>query len=205
MAEELQGLLNRIKKEGISQAESRRDELIAQAKADAEKIIETAKQEADRIRKEAERDAEQSRERGEEALRQASRDLMISVRDALNTELEAAVRLEIRDVLPPETLSDILDRMLGMFTELKGDVDGLEALVSEKDRKALEALVVSRFTDRLKDGVVLKPSTHIEAGIKVGTKGDNMFIDFTDEALTEMLCEYLNPRIAKLVRESVEK
>ena len=65
--------------------------------------------------------------------------------------------------------------------------------------------MVSRFTDRLKDGVVLKPSTHIEAGIKVGTKGDNMFIDFTDEALTEMLCEYLNPRIAKLVRESVEK
>jgi len=205
MAEELQGLLNRIKEEGISEAESRRKELIAEAEAEAKTIVDAARQEADRMRKEAKKDAEQFHERGEEALRQASRDLLISVRDALKAELEATVNLEIQKVLSPETLADIIERMLAMFTELKGDVDGLETLLAEKDRDALEDLIVSRFTDRLKHGVTLTPSTHIEAGIKVGTRNDNMFIDFTDEALTEMICEYLNPRIAELVRESMEK
>ena len=46
MAEELQGLLNRIQTEGIEKAEAEKAEIIGNAKAEAAKIIEIAKEEA---------------------------------------------------------------------------------------------------------------------------------------------------------------
>ena len=205
MAEELQGLLKRIKEEGISQVEAEKKAMMEKAENEANAILEEARKQADAMLKEAEASAQQTRERGEEALRQASRDLRISVRDALKKELEAAIKLEIKSTLNKDTMTGIIDRMISVFEQQKGEVTGIEVLLSDSDKNDLEGFFTEKFTGRLKDGVVLKPSTAIEAGIQIGTKGDNLFVDFTDDALTEMLCEYLNPRISKLVQESMER
>ena len=204
MAEELQGLLNRIKEQGISQIQAEKQTLMDKAEQEANQVLEQARQQAAALIKEAEAAAVQTRERGEEALRQAARDLRISVRDALTRELESAVRLEVQGALKQDTVALIIDKMITVFEQQKGHIDGIEVLLSDADKTGMEAFIAKKFTDRLKAGVNLKPSTAIESGIQIGTKGDNLFVDFTDEALTEMLCEYLNPRISRLVQESME-
>ena len=46
MAEDLQGLLNRIQNDGLRKAENEREQIIAEAKAEAEKIVAEAKAQA---------------------------------------------------------------------------------------------------------------------------------------------------------------
>ena len=46
MAEDIQGLLNRIQNDGLRKAESEREQIIAEAKAEAEKIVAEAKAQA---------------------------------------------------------------------------------------------------------------------------------------------------------------
>ena len=69
MSEELQGLLNKIQAEGLEKAENERARLVAEAKA-----------QADKIRKDAETDAAASRKKAEDALKQAARDVVISLK-----------------------------------------------------------------------------------------------------------------------------
>jgi len=205
MTEELQGLLNRIKEEGISRVQSESEQMLKQAKAEAEEILAKARKEAEGIIGNAEAEASQFEQRGNEALRQASRDLLISVRAVLTKELEAAVNLEVKASLQQNTIAGIIDKMINMFEKQQGDIDGIEVLLSTEDLNNLESFITKKFSARLKNGILLKPSNSIDAGIQIGAKGNSLFIDFTDESLTEMLCEYLNPRLSKLVQESIKK
>ena len=53
MAEELQGLLDRIQSEGIAKAEAEKTKIVEDAKAEAAKIVAAAKEEAASIVKKA--------------------------------------------------------------------------------------------------------------------------------------------------------
>ena len=83
MSEELQGLLNKIQAEGLEKADNERARLVAEAKAQADAIIADAKAQADKIRKDAEADAEASQKKADAAVRQAARDVIISLKDDL--------------------------------------------------------------------------------------------------------------------------
>ena len=80
MAEELQGILDRINADGIAKADAERKEIIAKAKDEAAKIIADAKAEAACIVKNAEGEADAFRKRAENALVQAARDIKISLK-----------------------------------------------------------------------------------------------------------------------------
>jgi len=36
-------------------------------------------------------------------------------------------------------------------------------------------------------------------GFKIGFKGEDVFLDFSDDAITEMICQYIGPKLARLV------
>ena len=205
MAEELQGLLERINKEGIEKIQGERDKALAEARREAQEILSKAKAEADAIIVGAKKDAAAAEQKGADTLKQAARDLMISLRGSVNKELEAVVSLEVGKALTPATMAQIIEKMLEAFASGGARPKGLDVLLSEPDRASLESLVLSRFKARLADGVNLRPVPEIEAGIKVGISGDNLFFDFTGEALTEMLCTYLNLRLAQLVKEATSQ
>ena len=73
MAEELQGLLDRIHQEGIKKADDEKNTIIQAAKTQAEEIVNAAKQEAAEIRKQSETDAANNEARGKSAVSQAAR------------------------------------------------------------------------------------------------------------------------------------
>ena len=51
----------------------------------------------------------------------------------------------------------------------------------------------------LREGVELKPSDELQGGIRVQLLGEDMEIDLSDEALSDMLLKYLLPRYRAIV------
>ena len=108
MAEELQGLLNRIQTEGIEKAEAEKAEIIGNAKAEAAKIIEKAKEEAASIVKKANEEAEISVSKGNAAIRQAARDVLIALRADIEARLKSLVTESIGKAMTPDVMGKII-------------------------------------------------------------------------------------------------
>ena len=88
MAEELQGLLDRIQSEGIAKAEAEKTKIVEDAKAEAAKIVAAAEAKAASIVKKANEEAEISVAKGNDAIKQAARDVLIALRADIEKRLK---------------------------------------------------------------------------------------------------------------------
>jgi hypothetical protein len=52
----------------------------------------------------------------------------------------------------------------------------------------------------------LKQSPHIlagqdiDSGLKFSVSGDNVFFDFSDNAIADIICAYVGPRLAEMIK-----
>ena len=91
---QVQDLIEKIKKDGVAAAEKSASEVKAQAQSEAEKIIANAKEEAEKIIKAAKDETARMEKASEDAIRQASRNLVLSFRDSITKELSALINAE---------------------------------------------------------------------------------------------------------------
>ena len=108
MAEELQGILNRINADGIAKADAERNAIIEKAKAEAAKIVSDAKGEAAEIVKNAQSEAEAFEKRADNALRQAARDIKIALKGELEARINKSVSGTAAAALTPEFLAQLI-------------------------------------------------------------------------------------------------
>ena len=95
MAEELQSLIEKINRDGVEKANAEAERIIAAAKEKAAEIVKAAKDEADRYEAAAKDEAQASAARAEETLRQAARDVVISVEGAVQRLLERLLSADV--------------------------------------------------------------------------------------------------------------
>jgi len=69
---------------------------------------------------------------------------------------------------------------------------------SGEDRVKQFILKVTR--NMLREGIELKPSSGSSAGIRVRLKNEDLEIDLTEKAVTDLLVQHLLPRYRKIVR-----
>ena len=91
---QLQELIEKIKKDGVSSAETAARKIIADAEKKAASIVSDAEVKADSIIKTAKAETERMEKASEDAIAQAGRNLIISFRDGINKELFAIVNSE---------------------------------------------------------------------------------------------------------------
>jgi len=204
MAEELQGLLDRITQDGLQKAESEKQKILDQANEEAKRLVEKAKSEADQILADARREIEKMRATGEAGLRQAARDLVISLETEIKTMMNAIVTGDVGTAMSPTQLAQIVSNLADAYTKSNG-ASKLEAMVSEKQLKELESAFRARLALKFRGGIELKPAPGVEAGIKVSFDGKSVVYDFSSEAVSEMLCAYLNPRLLSIIRNGASK
>ena len=108
MAEELQGLLERIQEEGVKKADSEKERIITEAKSDAEKILADAKKKSEKIIKKSEEDAKRNEERAASTVRQAARDIILALNDELQTRLTNVVKECIGEAMTPEIMGKLI-------------------------------------------------------------------------------------------------
>ncbi|OGV51954.1 MAG: hypothetical protein A2017_04835 [Lentisphaerae bacterium GWF2_44_16] len=200
MAEELQGLLERIHQETVKKADDEKDKIISAAKAEAAKILSTAKTEADELRKKAGEDAVQTEARAKAAVQQASRDILLSLKGALQARLANLVKNSVGKAMTPDLMSKILVEMVKGYCEkgLGSDL-AIELLLPEKDVAEMEKLFRGSLMDDLKAKPEIVVARDFPAGMKLNFKGNDVFFDFSDEAISELICLYAGPKLTELL------
>ena len=136
MAEDLQGLLDRIQNDGLQKAETEREKIIADAKAQAEKIVADANAQAEAIMKKAKETADDDIKRGEITIRQAARDIIIALKGELLERLRRIAKDNVAEAMTPQLMAQLVATMADAYA--KESADGLELILS---RQELEALI----------------------------------------------------------------
>lgn len=189
----LNDIIQKIKSEGIEEAERRSEEIIKEARLTASKILDNAGLDAEAITKEAEEGIRKKESIGKMALEQAARDIILSIRTSLTDIFDSLIKREYQTVLSGKTLEAVLIKLIeGWQRDETGDMN-IELLLSESDRNALLEGFLSKLNEEIKTGIELKAHPNIEGGFRVGVKGSHVYHDFTDEGIANVLAEYLNP------------
>jgi len=199
MAEELQGLLERIHEQGLKKTDAEREQLLAAARQQADQLLHDANAERDRILAAARQEADKLLQTGEDKLRQAARDVVVGLEADLQRRVAHLVKQCVADTLSPSYLADLILALGTAYAGSKGAVTRIDLLVPEAQLKALDGYLKGRLASAFRDGLTLTPVPGLTAGVQIAFNGESVYHDFTDDAVTEMLCAYANPRLVALL------
>ena len=200
MAEKLQGLLEKIKKEGLEKAESEKQKILSEAKKEAEKIIARATSEAEATSQAAQKDADSLKKRAEIAVKQASRDIMLKLKGELQKRLENVVRDISSESMTPEFMGELIKEMAVTFSKKDSASNlSLELLVAPKDCEKLKKVLLASVGKTFVETPEVFSDSDIAGGLKIGFKGSDVFFDFSDDAISDLLCAYVSPQLAELL------
>jgi V/A-type H+/Na+-transporting ATPase subunit E len=201
----VQELINQIRDEGVQAAKLEADKLIHEAKEQAAAIVAKAKAEAKETSEKARRDIAAEKNNSLEALQLAARDTVIR----LGTEVRAAFEAHVRRLVSVELKDENVLRDLIIAIADKGAAQlpkhrDIEILLCEGSLPAGEDRVkhfIMKVThSMLKEGIEIKTIPQSTAGIKVRLKNEDLEIDLTEKAVTDLLVQHLLPRYRKIVR-----
>lgn len=192
---QVQELVESIKRDGVEAAEKKAQEIVQNAEARAAQIRSEAEKQAASILANAKAEAAQSKASGEAALRQAGRDLLLTVRKQLSDIFQALVKSTVSEAYRGPILESAIQTVIKSWAE-----DKLGAVVlNPSDEKALAASLKAKVAVALKSGLEIRTSSKIEGGFVLEERGGVAYYDFTDEALAAALASYLNPLLAEIL------
>jgi len=203
MAEELQGLLDRIQKEGIDRAETEAAKITADAKTRAKAIVAEAENQAKALLAKAEADSGLFRQRSENAVSQAARDVILSVGEAVTETLQAIVARQVDAAMNTDALPGFIQDAIRAYTAAQGDT-AIEILLSEQQKEAITAYFMKAFAAKMKGGLTIRGSRSVISGFTVTLKDSGLQHDFTGEALTGAIGQLLRPQLAKIVSGALQ-
>ena len=196
---QLQELIDKIKKDGVTAAEKEAAKIIADANKKAESIIKDAEAKAEQIKKDAKAETNRMQKASDEAIVQAGRNMLLSFKDSLVQELDGLIQAETAKSLSKDTLEKLVPETVKAWAK-NSDASELSVLLSEKDLKALQSSLTSALKAEIKKGLEIKPDKTLTAGFRIGVKNGAAFYDYSAESLAEMFAAYLNPKVAGLMK-----
>ena len=177
----LQELLDKIKKDGVEVAEGEAKAIVDSAKAEAEKIISDAKAKAEKIISDAKAENEKIVNSGEDAITQAGRNLLISFRQSVATELSAVVGENVNAVYSSDALAETIAKVVENWSK-NPNTDNLSVILNSDDLE--------------------KPNDNFDGGFRIAVNNGAAYYDYSAEAVTEMLSNYLSPKVTELLKKA---
>ncbi|MDD3088578.1 MAG: hypothetical protein PHT95_01350 [Candidatus Omnitrophica bacterium] len=200
MEMDLKTIIEKIKTEGVSEAEKQAGEMIGTAKKKAEEILAQAVAISEEKRRQTEKETERFRKSAEEAVRQAARDTLLGLKEDIVRLFDRITKKETSGALSSAAVNDAVVALISNFRKDSGA--DIEVLTSQAQRDSLEKGLIKALKDEIAKGVVIKASPNIENGFRVGIKGENYYYDFADDAVAEAFKNYLNPRLSGILEGS---
>lgn len=198
---QLEELIAQIKKDGVQAAESQAEAILISAKAEAEKIISDAQAQADRIISNAKNENEKIVKSGEDAIRQAGRNLLISFRESVARELKAIVSKNINAVYSSDDFAKLVINMVECWAN-KPDTEDISLILNSNDLSKLEDVLLAELREKMLGGVTLKANDNFDGGFRIATDNATVYYDYSAEAVTDMLSNYLSPKVTALLKEA---
>ena len=198
---QLQELIEQIKKDGVDAAETQAASIIEAAKAEAERIVADAKLQADKMIADAKSENAKTVKSGEDALRQAGRNLLISFRESIARELKAIVDENVNAVYSSDAFSKLIVNAVENWAG-KPEADDVSVILNGSDLAKLEETLLAELKAKMLGGVTLKANDNFDGGFRIAVNNGAVYYDYSAEAVTDMLSDYLSPRVTALLKEA---
>lgn len=203
----VQELIARIRDQGVRAAEEEAERILADARARARALVEEARDEAAELRARTRAALETDRAASIESLRLAARDAALELRGRLQDAFRRSVRrLVTQELSDPDLVRELVLELAGEVRRAVGDRPVRLLLPvprsgSQDAPDPLAELAHGIAAGMLREGVELVPSSELRAGARVVLAGDDVVLDLSDRAVSELFLEHLLPRFAGMLRD----
>lgn len=202
MSSDLQGLIDRIRKEGVDKAESEAGEIVAEARRVAGGILRQAEGEARTLRERARAEAAAFEEQGRQTLVKTARDLILAVQQAVERSLAALVQRRVEEAMGPELMRELIGKVVAAYLEKAGDSGGVDLLISPEDQPRVVEYFLGTFRSAIDAGLEVRADRAVRKGFVVALDGGNVRHDFTAEAIADAMAGMVRPRLAEILRQA---
>ena len=200
---QLQELIDKIKKDGVSSAEAAAAQITADAEKKAASIVEEAQKKSDDMIKNAKSEIARLEKASEDAVTQACRNMLISFRDSLVAELDGIIQSETAKSYSPDLMKTLIPETIKAWSK-NADASELSVILSEKDLKSLEDELKAALKTEISKGLEIKPDSTLSAGFRIGVNNGAAFYDYSAESVADLFSAYLNPRVAAIMKEAAK-
>ncbi len=198
---QLQELIDQIKKDGVAVAETEAAAIVEAANAEAAQIVAAAKAEADKILLSAKNENERLVRVSEDAIRQAGRNLLISLRESVTKELNVVIGAGVATAYSSEAFTGLVLRVVEGWAQ-NADAQNIAVILNGEELASLEATLLAALNEKACTGVTLKANDNFDGGFRIAVNNGQAYYDYSAEAVVEMLSAYLSPRVTALMKEA---
>ena len=210
-------LISRLREQGVEEGKAQADALLEQTRRKAEQRLDNARSEADTLLRQAREEAEQTKRAGEKAVQLAVRDAMLRLKSEMVEQFADRVRrLVTRELDDGDFLKRLILEIGGRSAPsaaqsakllLPKDAIGLEQLRSDPEEVKegnLSHYVASITKEMIRDGLEIGTHDDTAAGIRIQLLEDNVEIELTDDAISELLLRHLVPRFRAIMEGIIQ-
>ena len=208
----VQGLVDRIRDQGVLAANEKAAKIIRDAEAKSAKMLADAQREVEHLREKARIDIEANRAAALEALKLSARDTMLQLKAKVSSEFEVFVQRLVTSATRDKQFIKAIVLVLASHVEkeLIGDKE-IQILISEsiltgqpneKLGEHTKQIILGLSSEMLRAGVELIPSSDIDGGASVRLVKDKLEIDLSDKAISKLLYQRILPRFKAILEGS---
>ena len=179
-------------------AEAEKAKIIANAEKEAEEIIANAKKEAADIIARAEKENDSLARRTASALEQSRRDILLQLREELAKRLHEAIQDAACAALSPDFMAQLIKELALAFSAKPDAV--IHVRTSVKDAGKLDLALRAALADSFSKEPKVFAGREVSNGMEVSFDGGKCFYDFTLDAISDLLNEYLGDKLSALFK-----
>ena len=195
MEQQIQDLIASIRKEGIEEAKKESERIISEAKAAASDIVAKAEAEKDKILDNAKKSIALERQSSESAIKQAARDVSLSLKKSIEDSFQAILSQKVDAALS----QDVLVRVLEAVVKAEVTSSNVYVELSADDFKALSAKLAESFKEQVKNGMEFRTSSSLSSGFRVVEKDGSFYVDMSGDECSKLLFPYLSASLRELL------
>lgn len=192
MEQQIQDLVDSIRKEGLDEANRERDRIIAQAKGEADRIVKEARENAAKMIEDATKECELRQQSTKASLVQASRDVALSLKGEINDQLAKILSQQIAASFDKDLVAKIV------AAAVEAGLKDTTIEISGQDAQSIVASLSASLASKLKNGLALKVGTGYDGARLVSNDGSG-YIDLSAEEMAGLLKPYLSDAVKALV------
>jgi V/A-type H+-transporting ATPase subunit E len=195
--ENLEGIVSKLKEQGVNAGEAEKQRIIENAKQEAEKLIAEAKATSKKIVEEAETKASQAEKNAEKAIAQASRDMVEATKITILNHLKKVFGKECKTLFRQE---EYLKELLKVVID---SISGKKSIkVPPELLNKMEAFILK---ESLQEEVTLKPLSASKAKIKIkSTDKEGISFVVSSKEIEAGLFSLLNKDLVERITKNQE-
>lgn len=203
----VESLISRIRDQGVQAGREEADRVLSEARQEAAATLAAARKEVEALRAQASAEIEAQRTAFIEALRLAERDTILELRSRVTDGFERHVRrLVSTTALDPEFVRTVVLVLAGHAAEefikdKKARFLVSASLGAPEDDAAVQPVedltrevTLGISADMLREGIELIPAHGQQGGVRVQLVGEDVEVDLTEKAVSDLLLSQLLPR-----------